>query len=296
MITIAARVAAARIGLTVVLFGGSAAVAHRHAANRTHNAEEIAKAASVKANSALLAAAGTSLPTFFPRAVADLQSLHGGTFPSAAMKLLRSQGLPSRAAVCVVDVAFLRWVEGWFSSATSTVFHGGSPFFQTLVATPFVVGVRILSTPLEILKTKSVTSDLPVSQILSDMRGLCRREGVKSLFAGSGWNAVSGIGFLPWWTAYIVMDKTLPKGDSREIWHHFALGAVPSVVTDVFMNPIRIFKVHALVGGKCNFESIYRAVSRHGPHWPLLGLGGRLVPGVIQSTLFVGLMNYFSNK
>jgi hypothetical protein len=293
VIIIAARVAAIRIVVTVGFTCASLKVAHDAAAGRREVDLNLVLDRSISASGAGVIGAGS---TFFPRAIADQQSIEKRSFMAAVRKLREGGCLPSKAAVCMFDVGLVRFVEAGLASWISQVYPHSSAFVRTTLVTPWSIAFRFFASPVELLKTQCVTSNRTVGNIIHDMVLNCRQNGFLTLYKGAVLNSMSGLGFLPWWSSYLAMNTLFPNDGSRTISQHLAVGVVPSVLTDFSMNPFRVLKVQAMTDRGLQLAAVGSFIKSNGIGCLFWGLSGRLLPGAFQSALFVLSMESLSNN
>jgi len=293
VIIIAARVAAVRIGGTVFVLGASMEMTRRNAANhREMDLEAVAD----KATAAAVAGFGVAGITFFPRGIADQQSVRALSLHHAARRFIKAGHLPSRAFVCAGDVAIVRGVEAALAASIGQVYPDCSVFSKTAIVTPFSILFRFVSTPMELFKNQCVTTDRSVREIFKGMVNDYRHKGIESVFKGAIFNSLTGFGFFPWWSTYLAMNTLFPNDGSRTLPEHLAVGVVPSVMTDIFMNPLRVLKVQAMTDRGLPLAAVWTFIKDHGPRCLLWGLGPRLFPGAFQSVLFALSMESLSKN
>jgi len=192
--------------------------------------------------------------------------------------------------ITALDVLLCRGTEKFVSGVVAQRYGELNPVGQSFITLPFVLAIRGILTPFEVIKTRVATSQVPTT-VKAELRALFKL-GPSAFFRGAGWHMAAGVGFFPWYGAYLGLSNLAGGKDKQTPMTSFLVGAGAGFASDVVMSPLRVLRVYSM--GSESPLGVREVLRKEGLSFLYRGFCARGLPGVIQSGIFVMLQSWVS--
>jgi len=236
------------------------------------------------------------------RTVMNYQYKNGGTFKEVALKLYKEGGI-KRFYLGIIPALIQGPLCRFGDTFSNTIILNFLKniyipiFLQTVLASITAAFIRIILTPVDIVKT---IQQVEGKTALSKLKDRIKEKGIISLFDGALANGLLGlIGHYPWFVMHNYLDKYLPGangGPGLILFRNAFIGFVSSCFSDTISNSVRVLKTSIqTTDGKKSYKEIYKNIKNKEGKTGILfrGLNTRLFTNGMQGLLFNVLWKFF---
>ena len=203
------------------------------------------------------------------RTIINYQYKNGGTFKEVFQKLYKEGGIRrfySGIIPALIQGPLCRFGDTFSNAIILNLLNNYNLpiFIKTAVASTTAGFIRIILTPIDILKTmKQVEGGTAIMKLKKRIN----EKGLKSLYDGALANGVlTLIGHYPWFVVHNYLDRYIPMYNNNiilSLMRNAFIGFASSCVSDTISNSIRVLKTSIQTDeGKKSYKEIYEEIKK----------------------------------
>ena len=238
------------------------------------------------------------------RTIMNYQYKNGGTFKEVFIKLYKEGGIRrfySGIIPALIQGPICRFGDTFSNEIILNFLKNYKLpiFIKTGLASATAGAIRILLSPIDIIKTMSQVEG---SSAMTKLKKRINEKGFKSLYDGAMANGILAlIGHYPWFVVHNYLDRYLPMYNNSialSLMRNAFIGFISSCVSDTISNSIRVLKTSIQTGeGKKSYKEIYEDIKKkEGNKGLLRGLSTRLLTNGVQGLMFNVMWKYLGRQ